>query len=333
MKRAIGVVFSLALIALAAYRVSLPQSPAAIAAAPSGSLSLITEPDQGMTPILSIIGSASSSVDVVMYEFEDPQIEEALAQDAARGVDVRVLLNEGYYGKKENTDNDAAYRFFQSHNVAVQWTPASFALTHQKTVVIDGKEVLIMTLNFTPQYYATSRDFALADTDSNDAAAIEQTFDDDWDATRTIASDGDDLVWSPGSEQSLIALIGNARTSLDIYNEEMADAPITQALEDAAKRGVAIRIDMTYSSEWKSAFAQLAQAGAQVRTYAAKAPLYIHAKAIIADNTTAFLGSENFSAGSLKNNRELGIIIRDPAVISSLEATFQKDWSGASAFQ
>ena len=31
--------------------------------------------------------------------------------------------------------------------------------------------------------------------------------------------------------------------------------------EDATKRGVVVRIDMTYAKEWKSAFATLVQAG------------------------------------------------------------------------
>jgi cardiolipin synthase len=41
----------------------------------------------------------------------------------------------------------------------------------------------------------------------------------------------------------------------------------------------------------------------------------------------AFVGSENISAESLDQNRELGIIVSDAAVLSKLQATFQKDWA------
>ena len=134
---------------------------------------LITEPDQGIAPLLSMIAEASSSVDLVMYELEDTDVEHALADDEARGIKVRVLLNGGYYGKKESTDNDAAYQYLTANNVPARWTPAYFALTHQKTLVIDGGSAVIMTMNLTPQYYASSREFNIVDNDPNDVSAIE----------------------------------------------------------------------------------------------------------------------------------------------------------------
>jgi phosphatidylserine/phosphatidylglycerophosphate/cardiolipin synthase-like enzyme len=45
----------------------------------------------------------------------------------------------------------------------------------------------------------------------------------------------------------------------------------------------------------------------------------------------AFVGSENFSATSLDENRELGILIADQTVIATLAQTFQQDWSSAQA--
>jgi phosphatidylserine/phosphatidylglycerophosphate/cardiolipin synthase-like enzyme len=89
---------------------------------------------------------------------------------------------------------------------------------------------------------------------------------------------------------------------------------------------------MTTAANWKDAFRGLSDAGVQVRTYPADAPLYIHAKVIIADNKEAFVGSENFSSTSLDQNRELGIIVSDPAVVSQLSATFAKDWQSAAPF-
>ncbi|HVM73340.1 MAG TPA: phospholipase D-like domain-containing protein [Candidatus Paceibacterota bacterium] len=328
-----GVTLCIAVGALLAYTaLHLHSTHATIPAASLGSTILVTEPDAGILPIVTMIDDASTSVDLVMYELEDTSIEQSLAADAARGVAVRVILDEGYFGKKENTKNDEAYHYLTGHGVSVHWAPSYFALTHEKSLVIDGKTAVIMTMNFTPQYYASSREFAIIDTDSNDVAAMESTFDDDWNGNNATAANGDDLIWSPESERALIAFINSAHTSLDMYNEEMADANITSALEAAAVRGVVVRIDMTYSSEWKSAFTSLTQAGAQVRTYSPKAPLYIHAKMILADHSRAFVGSENFSSNSLNKNRELGILVTDSAVITSLENTFEKDWASATAF-
>jgi len=242
---------------------------------------------------------------------------------------VRVLLNEGYWGKQEPR-NAAAYTYLQQQGVPVEWTPAYFALTHQKTLVVDAREAFILTFNFTPQYYGQSRDFGVVDTDPSDVAAIEKTFDADWVGSRAAAPTGDDLVWSPGSEDEMLALINPAHTSLKIYNEEMADQAVTDALTQAALRGVDVQVTMTYSTSWKKAFIQLAQAGVKVHTYASSAKnFYIHAKMILVDDTVAFLGSENFSNGSLNDNRELGIILSDPALIQTLSATFSADFAGA----
>ena len=331
-----GVTLSIALVALLVYGYAQSHSTSTITPAVSSgdtnSHYLITEPEAGIAPVLSLIQQASSSIDLVMYQLKDTDIEQALAADQKRGVLVRVLLNGGYYGKKESTGNDAAYQYLSSNGVSVQWSPTYFALTHQKTLVVDGKTAMIMTMNLTPQYYASGREFIVVDSDSADVTAIEAAFADDWKSGHASASNGDSLVWSPGSEQALLALINGAQTSLDIYNEEMADTNITNALEDAVRRGVRVHIEMTYASNWKKAFIALVAAGASIHTFAAKAPLYIHAKVIIADEDKAFIGSENFSSNSLNKNRELGIIVSDQATISSLEATFQKDWANATPF-
>jgi phosphatidylserine/phosphatidylglycerophosphate/cardiolipin synthase-like enzyme len=50
---------------------------------------------------------------------------------------------------------------------------------------------------------------------------------------------------------------------------------------------------------------------------------------MIADGARAFVGSENFSANSLDDNRELGVLIADFGVITTLNQTFQQDWRNA----
>jgi cardiolipin synthase len=287
----------------------------------NNSLSIITEPDQGIAQVLTLIESASTSVDLVMYELEDKQIEAALVTDEKRGLKVRVLISVGYQGQ-DFTANLPAYDFLKANGVPVKWTQSYFALTHEKSLVVDNSLALIMTFNFTAQYYK----------DTNDINAMDAAFESDWEGKNVTARNGDDLVWSPGSEPAIVALINSARKSLDIYNEEMADPRIIKALIDAAQRGVTISIDMTYSPQWNKAFEELTTAGAIVRTYDEDAPLYIHAKMILADGAQAFVGSENFSENSLDHNRELGIIITDPKIIATLGATFSSDWKAATLF-
>ena len=313
------------------------RTPSLVAAgriASSGGLALIIEPGQGMTQIDRDIESARRAVDMTMYELDDTTVEQALVADTRRGVRVRVLLNGGYYGGGGFSENDDAIAYLRANGVTVRSSPAWFALTHQKTITIDGRTSLVMTLNLTSRYYATDRDFAVIDTQPADVAAIEQVFTADWNGRRVNPSTGSgDLLWSPGAGREQLALIDGARTSLDIENEEMADDAITAALCAAARRRVQVRVVMTDEGSWREAFDELAACGVQVRTYQEDAPLYIHAKAIVADARAAFVGSQNFSATSLDANRELGIVTSNRAIVDQLEQTVTSDFAGGSSWK
>jgi cardiolipin synthase A/B len=300
----------------------------------SGDYTLVTEPDQGLNPIYDLMRSAKHSLDMTMYELTDSTAEKILEQDAAKGVDVRVMLDKN----EEGSRNQAAYSALAAHGVHMAWAPSGFTVTHQKTITVDGDVSAVLTLNLTSQYYSTSRDFAVIDRNPADVAAIIQVFDADF-AGRSVGTPvGTDLVWSPGqSNTDLLALIASARKSLLIENEEMSDQAVVSALVAARHRGVRVEVVMTYDTSWKSDFNTLKAAGVKVVTYASSASLYIHAKVILVDyapgaaaaTTKMFLGSENFSTTSLERNRELGLILTDPAILSAVDSVVAKDYAGA----
>jgi phosphatidylserine/phosphatidylglycerophosphate/cardiolipin synthase-like enzyme len=256
-------------------------------------------------------------------------VEHALAGAAARGVNVRVLLNGGYYAKRETT-NAAAYRYLAGHRVHVRYSPTYFALTHQKTLTVDGRESAIMTLNFDGLYPST-RDYAVLDTQPADVAAIVAAFDADYAGRRMTASTGTgDLVWSPGAAAPVLKLIGAATRSIELESEEMAYTPATDALCAAAQRGVTVRVVMTYASEWRGDFARLNRCGVSIRLYHGQR-FYIHAKLLITDGRRALVSSQNLSTGSLQRNRELGITLRAKGAVNRLAGDFGADYRGAGA--
>ena len=53
---------------------------------------------------------------------------------------------------------------------------------------------------------------------------------------------------------------------------------------------------------------------------------YVHAKVIVVDKKTTFLGSENFSMNSLLNARELGIIFKDTEIQTRINSLYESDW-------
>jgi len=290
---------------------------------------LVVEPDQGMGVVYQAITGARHSIDLVMYELEDTTAVDELIQAKDRGVAVRVILDQAY-AKSQNGSADAA---LAAQGVDVHWSSTQVDITHQKTLIIDSDEALVMTGNMTSQYYSSTRDFILADTDGRDLAAIESVFDADFSNAAIQPPPGDDLVWSPGSAADLVTLIQGAKKELLVENEEMSDQQIVGALEAAAQRGVDVQVCMTDSSSWSSEFSDLIHAGVKVFTYAPDAALYIHAKAIVTDPGTDsvrwFLGSENFSSTSLDLNRELGAERADASIGSRLASVIEGDIAGA----
>ncbi len=304
------------------------------AAAASNSYTLVTEPGQGIAPIYNFISAAKKTIDMTMYEFTDTTGEQLLAQAAAAGVTVRVILDQNL----EKSSNTTAYNYLSKNGVQVHWANPTYAATHQKTITVDGATSAIMTLNLTSQYYSTSRDFAVIDNDPNDVAAIEQTFNADFQNSAVTPPDGDDLVWSPTNSQSaLLGLINSAQHSLLVENEEMSDTNVVSALVSAASRGVLVQIAMTNDdNEYASEFKQIVAAGGEVSTYAETASLYIHAKVVLADYSSpdaqVFIGSENFSSASLTENRELGLITSNAAIMSSIYSTLTGDFTGGTTW-
>ena len=324
------------LLAVTGCRIQIPNAAATSgnsASAPAGGPgvtragSLIVEPGAGFSPVYDVINRARHTVDVIMYEFSDTIAEHDLAAAARRGVRVHVILDQ-----REQSVNSAAYSYLSSHDVKVTWSSPRYRYTHQKTVIVDGSEAVIMTANLTSQYYATSRDFLVLDTNRADAAAITAVFDADFTHAGVRPGGGSDLVWSPTSSQDkLIGLIDGATSSLRIYSEEMGDTAVENALIRAAKRGVDVQVcGENQGGEYDRAYAKLARAGIRISYYSSPAGFYIHGKVIEADYGTAhakvFIGSENFSNTSLNDNRELGLITSGHAVMSAIASTFAADF-------
>ncbi len=296
------------------------------------SLTALAEPQAGIQPIYRLIRSADSSVDLTMYELDDPAAEGDLAADAARGVDVRVLLDQNL----ERSRNSAAYDYLAARHVHVRWAP--FGTTyHQKTLTVDDRTSAVMTLNLVASDYSGTRDFVVLDTNRADVTAIVATFDADFTGRSIDPPVGADLVWSPtNAESSALSVITGAKRTLDVENEEMDDPAVTSALAAAARRGVRVEITMTADPEWNEALRELARAGARIRLYANRnGALYIHAKALVADagrrDQRVLVGSQNFSAASLNYNRELGVITTDPAVVAVVSTTLDSDYAHAAA--
>jgi cardiolipin synthase A/B len=315
-----------------AIALSLPAgaSQAAARTEASGTYTLETLPASAPTWFYNQINDATTSIDLTMYELQDTTAEDDLGAAAGRGVDVRVILDQ-----REKSENQSAYNYLTSHGVNVVWSWSKYYYTHEKCMVVDGTTADIMTLNLQSQYYSTTRDFAVVDTNAKDIRAITKVFNADYAHSSVTPGKGADLVWSPTTAQKdLTGLINNAQTSLQIYSEEMDDPTITTDLVNAAKRGVSVKVvGENEDGEYDSEYNELYKAGVEISYYSSSTGFYIHGKVIMADYSSSspgkiFIGSQNFSNTSLKENRELGLIISNATIESSVNSDFNSDFAG-----
>jgi cardiolipin synthase len=306
--------------------------------AKTSSYTLITEPQTGYQPIYDFISSAKKTIDMTMYQLADPKAQAALISTSKRGVQVRVLLDSDNANGGARTANQAAYNDLKANGVNVKWA-WSGTLWHQKSIVRDGSAVAVMTCNLYSPYYPVLRDFAVITDNPATASGVEATFNTDFKKTgspptKGAVPKGSELIWSPGAQPGLVNLINSARPGTTLYaeDEQLDSTPIEQALVAAAKRGVTVDLTMTYSSSYVSGFNTLAAGGVHLSVYQPNAPLYIHAKAISVNNNTVYEGSSNFTSAMTNENRNVGIITTNPAVVRGVTSTMASDFAGATPY-
>ncbi|MCL4544858.1 MAG: phospholipase D-like domain-containing protein [Chloroflexi bacterium] len=288
----------------------------------------LVEPDDGVQPFVSAIDSAQHTIDLTIYLLTDREVIAALEASVKRGVRTRVLLEEHPVGN--GPGNGTIYRRLQQAGVAVKWSNPAFRLTHEKSLMIDGKTAFIMSANLTYSAVTHNREYAFVDTDPQDVAADEAIFTADWNRTSVTPNDPHLVVSPINSRAKLTALINSATRTLFLEEEEMEDRQLEAALIAAAHRGVQVRVivpAMRGPSDYNLAGVHtIEQGGVQVRGLVRPYP---HAKMILADDHTLFIGSENISTPSLDAERELGILLTNADAIKRVDGVFQSDWSAA----
>ena len=324
-----GVIKALRVASIAVVLIALACS--ALACSPSeqnvlqGPTSLLVLPDDGAHVLLQLLRHAEHSIDLMVYLLSSEEIIEALAAARQRGVQVRVLLEEKPVGGGEY--NRLASQRLAAAGVRVRWTSPAFRFTHAKVIIVDAEQASIMTLNLTASSFRSNREFAIIVEDPGVVSSLQDLFQSDWERAPSPEF-GLPLVISPGNARNILHdLIASAHQSLEVYVLSLEDDSIAGALADAARRGVRVRL-ITNPPSARDPYADeraiLRESGGIIGFLAYPD---VHAKVIVVDGQRAFVGSQNLTATSLDQNREVGIVTDDPAVLRRLRQTFETDWS------
>jgi phosphatidylserine/phosphatidylglycerophosphate/cardiolipin synthase-like enzyme len=135
---------------------------------------------------------------------------------------------------------------------------------------------------------------------------------------------GQEVHYSPEERLDAIdvQLISMAKQSIDLASYALTDPPIVDALNDAERRGVVIRIVL--DPRERHDFAKLGDLSDNVRIK--RGGPFMHLKAYSIDGEVLRTGSANFStSGENAQDNDL-IIIREAGAAAKFDAHFERMW-------
>ncbi len=277
-----------------------------------GNLKLLVQPGDGVTPLVDAINGAKSRVEIAIFRFDRAEIEKALADAAARGVVVHALIAYTNRGGERNL-RKLEMRLLAA-GITVARTADDLVRYHDKFLIVDRRELFLLSFNFTHLDIDHSRCFGLVTTNSKLVAEAVKLFEAD--STRQPYVPGlSSFVVSPlNARKQLAAFLKDAKKELLIYDPEISDPAMLRLLDARAQAGVQIQVIGRVSR---------ADSNLSVRKLST---MRLHTRTIIRDGKQAFVGSQSLREMELGSRRELGIIFRDKKIVGKLSKIFHDDW-------
>ncbi len=300
------------------------------------------EEDTLIRKLTAFIDSATSSIDICMYEVFNPEVDSALIRAHSRGVKIRIITDSSYYdrdgivqlinagipvineGIGANSANHIMHnkfmiRDFQDSDTTndVLWT-GSFNASEELHVdnVITVKSHTLCRL-----YEKEFNQMWGSDTqtpDSDNAKTGRRKSDVLWTHGIKIGQDSVYLFFSPQDSaiQYIINLVNHARSEIRYLIFSFTRSDLKDALISAKNRGVDIKGVHENNSRdedrLNTVFNDLKDAGISV--YWAAVPsgyTFLHDKVMIIDSEYVITGSMNWTNGANDNNDENILIVKN----------------------
>jgi cardiolipin synthase A/B len=291
---------------------------------------LIVLPDDTAKPILDAINGAKRSLNIRMFLFTDRTLLNAVTAAQRRGVKVRVMLNPAR--RSGESENEPARRELTHAGIEVRDSSPEFAVTHQKSMVVDEETGFVESLNWETRDLTETRDYAVATTHDIEITEMVKCFDDDWAHRAFKPRPESRLIWCPNNgRERIAAFIDSAKETLWLQNERYQDTVMIEHLVRAVKRGVRVHIMARPPHTLKKdklvegvgGLRIMHDVGAKVHKLKG---LKLHGKMLLADESRAIVGSINLSPGSFDARRELAIETDAHHVVRQLTKTSRRDW-------
>ncbi len=305
------------------------------------------------------LDAAVSSIDVLLASLDpkDDPVAEALAAAAARGVAVRVLLDQSDFEPSITEKNAVAVAFLISYGVDARLDDPAIT-AHAKMVVIDRATVIVGSTNWNRYALFEHRQADVRIDDERVAEAFSAFFDRLWADPAAklemtldgvaMPAEGPAIVALPDAGESTLygsvaaRLLSQAKTSvhavlyrISVYPQydDSATTELVRALIAAARRGIEVQAlidDCSFYPDSAEANLESAiflyQSGVDVRLD--DPDVTTHAKLLVIDGETVVLGSTNWNYYSVEKNIEANVaLLRMPDVAWPFEAYFASLWA------
>ena len=278
-------------------------------------MQLITQPEDGVAPIVEAIDRAKKTVDIVIFRFDLDAIEKALTDAVGRGVVVRALIahtNRGGESKLRKLES----RLLKA-GVTLSRTADDMVRYHGKLLIVDGRKAFVLGFNYTKQDIEKSRSLGLVTRNPKIVRDIMKVVDADHNRTDLAVSSTRVIVSPENARDRLAAFISGARKELLIYDTGLTDDRMISLLKARAEAGVKIKVLGKVEKKWQPELAW------RVRSFT---KMKLHVRCMIRDRKTAFVGSQSLRALELDERREVGLITKDVRTVRRMAAVFEDDW-------
>src|SRR5215471_4402947 len=102
-------------------------------------MKLLIQPEDGISPLVKAISQTRQSIEILIFRFDQREIERALAAAVARGVSVHALIAH------TNRAGESGLRNLElrllSTGVTVSRTAGDLTRYHGKMMIVDGREL------------------------------------------------------------------------------------------------------------------------------------------------------------------------------------------------
>ena len=276
-------------------------------------MDLIVQPADGIAPLLHAINSAKKSLDLIIFRFDLKEVEKAIEAAVGRGVDVRALIAHTHKGPDKRL-RQLEQRMLDK-GATVTRSGDDLHRYHGKALIVDREELHVFGFNYAAADLA-SRSFGVITRDRRIVQEAVRLFEAD-SARQEFEPTVDGFVVSPeNAREQLATFIKRAKKSLAIYDPKLTDVPMIKLLQARAKAGLDVRV-----------IGKVGKLGGASLRVQKLLGMRLHVRAMVRDGDTAFVGSQSLRALELDGRREVGLIVKDAAVVKRLQEVFEEDWS------